>query len=115
LYRRKDAILVLFCDDFRIGASDPVLKELYSSFYDKFGITTAPGDCFLGMDTCYQRERGVLKLSMESYIATTMERFRDFDTRRGYPFGGGGLPFVDHVLCDGAEIAPGEGFNTQGK
>jgi len=86
LYRREDAILVLFCDDLRIGASDLVLKQLYASFYEKFGITTAPGDRFLGMDTYYQREDGILKLSMESYIATTMERFRNFDTGRGYPY-----------------------------
>ena len=86
LYRREDAILVLFCDDLRIGASDLVLKQLYASFYEKFGITTAPGNRFLGMDTYYQREDGILKLSMESYIATTMERFRDFDTGRGYPY-----------------------------
>jgi hypothetical protein len=86
LYRREDAILVLFCDDLRIGASDAVLEKLYSSFYAKFGITTAPGDRFLGMDTHYQRDRGIMKLSMESYITTTMERFRTFDTGRGYPY-----------------------------
>jgi hypothetical protein len=60
LFRRDDAVLILFCDDLRIGASDPVLKALHLSFYNKFGITTAPGDRFLGMDTvreikcCYQ-------------------------------------------------------------
>jgi hypothetical protein len=52
----------------------------------KFGITTAPGDRFLGMDTCYQRDRGILKLSMKSYIGTTMERFRDSDTSKGFPY-----------------------------
>jgi hypothetical protein len=86
LYRREDAVLVLFCDDLRIGASDLVLEKLYASFYGKFGITTAPGNRFLGMDTHYQRENGILKLSMESYIDSTMERFRKFDTGRGYPY-----------------------------
>jgi hypothetical protein len=86
LYRREDAVLVLFCDDLRIGASDLVLEKLYASFYAKFGITTAPGNRFLGMDTHYQRESGILKLSMESYIESTMERFRKFDTGRGYPY-----------------------------
>ncbi len=86
LYRRKDAILILFCDDLRIGASDPALTELHKAFFDKFGITTASGSRFLGMDTCYQREKGVLKLSMESYISNTMERFQGFDTSRGYPY-----------------------------
>ncbi len=76
LYRRKDAILILYCDDLRIGATDPVLH----------GITTASGNRFLGMDTCYQRENGMMKLSMESYISNTMERFRDFDVSQGYPY-----------------------------
>jgi hypothetical protein len=86
LYRRNDAILILFCDDLRIGTSEAVLESLHSSFYEKFGITTAPGNRFLGMDTCYQRENGIMKLSMESYISTTMDRFRDFDTSQGYPY-----------------------------
>ncbi len=41
LYRRKDAILIIYCDDLRIGATDPVLQALHSSFFDKFDITTA--------------------------------------------------------------------------
>jgi hypothetical protein len=49
LYRREDAILILFCDDLRIGASDVVLTSLYRSFYEKFDITTASGDRFLSM------------------------------------------------------------------
>ena len=79
-------MLILFCDDLRIGASDSVLEKLHLSFFNKFGVTTAPGNRFLGMDTCYQRERGVLKLSMENYIDTTVERFKTFDTSRGYPY-----------------------------
>jgi hypothetical protein len=86
LYRRSDAILILYCDDLRIGASDGVLASLHSSFYERFGITTAPGNRFLGMDTCYQRKQGLMKLSMESYISTTMDRFKDFDVSQGYPY-----------------------------
>jgi hypothetical protein len=86
LYRREDAILILFCDDLRIGASDPVLQVLQSAFFTKFGVTTASGDRFLGMDTSYQRESGILKLSMESYISNTMDRFKDFDVSQGYPY-----------------------------
>ncbi len=85
LYRRKDAVLISFCDDLRIGASDLVLNDLHSSFFSKFGITTASGKRFLGIDTCYQRGRGVMKLSMESYVSNTMDRFRNFDTSQGYP------------------------------
>jgi hypothetical protein len=79
LYRREDAVLILFCDDLRIGASDPVLAALHLSFFNEFGITTASGDRFLGMDTFYQRDEGILKLSMETYISNTAERFRNFD------------------------------------
>ncbi len=86
LYRRKDAILILFCDDSRIGASDLVLQTLHSAFFDKFGITTASGGRFMGMDTFYQRDDGIMKFSMESYISNTMERFSDFDVSQGYPY-----------------------------
>jgi hypothetical protein len=85
-YRKSDAILILFCDDLRIGASDLVLQGLHKAFYDKFGITTASGDRFLGMDTFYDRPRGFLKISMASYIANTVERFESFDLSRGFPF-----------------------------
>jgi hypothetical protein len=37
LYRREDAILILFCDDLRIGASDPVLQVLHSAFLPSSG------------------------------------------------------------------------------
>jgi hypothetical protein len=58
LYRRPDAVLILFCDDLRIGATVPVLESLYSAFYAKFGITTASGTRFLGMDMNYLPEKG---------------------------------------------------------
>ncbi len=86
LYRRADAVLILYCDDLRIGAKESVLASLYISFFDKFGITTASGDRFLGMDMHYQLDKGILKMSMESYIITTMDRFQKFDTSRGYPY-----------------------------
>ena len=63
-----------------------MLQVLHSAFFTKFGVTTASGDRFLGMDTSYQRESGILKLSMESYISNTMGRFKDFDVSRGYPY-----------------------------
>jgi hypothetical protein len=86
LYRRDDALLILFCDDLRIAASDVVLTSLHASFFQKFGVTTAPGDRFLGMDTWYDRPAGFLKLSMESYIQTTVERFQDFNLSHGFPY-----------------------------
>ncbi len=86
LYRRPDAVLILFCDDLRIGATESVLASFYTLFYDKFGITTASGNRFLGMDMHYELGKGILKMSMGSYISTTMERFRNFDTGSGYPY-----------------------------
>jgi hypothetical protein len=85
-YRRSDALLILYCDDLRIGAAPGVLASLYGSLFERFDVTTAPGNRFLGMDTSYTLETGVLKLSMTSYIVTTYERFRVFDLSQGFPF-----------------------------
>ena len=52
----------------------------------KFSVTTAPGNRFLGMDTTYDSTLGILKLSMQSYIEMTMERFENFDLSQGYPY-----------------------------
>jgi hypothetical protein len=86
LYKRHDAMVILFCDDLRIGASPSVLQSLHTALFDKFGVTTASGNRFLGMDTVYDIKNGHLKISMETYIATTMERFSDFDLARGIPY-----------------------------
>jgi hypothetical protein len=86
LYRRADAILILFCDDLRIAASDDTLMIFHAAFFAKFGVTTAPGHRFLGMDTFYDRRTGILKMSMESYIHTTVSRFTDFDLSQGFPY-----------------------------
>ncbi len=85
-YRRKDAVLILYCDDLRIGASPSVLASLHASLIDKFSVTTAVGDRFLGMDVRYDPDVGVLKMSMKNYIETTMERFINFDLSQGYPY-----------------------------
>jgi hypothetical protein len=85
-YRRQDAVLILYCDDLRIGASPSVLASLHASLSDKFSVTTAAGDRFLGMDVIYDHESGVLKMSMKNYIETTMERFKNFDLRQGFPY-----------------------------
>jgi hypothetical protein len=86
LYKKHDAILILYCDDLRIGASSVVLASLQAAFFERFAITTAPGDRFLGMDTVYQRDLGYLKLSMTTYIDSTIARFEQFDLSCGVPF-----------------------------
>jgi hypothetical protein len=85
-YRRHDAVLILFCDDMRIGASKAVLVSLHRALFMKFGVTTAPGNRFLGMDTHYDCVKGILKISMETYITSTVERFENFDLSAGVPF-----------------------------
>ena len=86
LYKRSDAIIILYCDDLRIGASSTILASLQAAFFTKFAITTAPGDRFLGMDTVYRRDLGYLKLSMTTYIDSTVARFKEFDLSCGVPF-----------------------------
>jgi hypothetical protein len=86
LYRRHDAILILYCDDLRIGASSAVLASLKEAFFARFQITTAPGDRFLGMDTEYRRDLGYLKMSMTTYIDATVARFAAFDLSCGVPY-----------------------------
>jgi hypothetical protein len=85
-YRRDDALLILYCDDLRIGATPDVLTSLHRALVERFDVTTAPGDRFLGMDVQYDLTRGILKLSMESYIESTMARFEAFDLSHGYPY-----------------------------
>ncbi len=85
-YRRSDAVLILYCDDLRIGAAPSVLASLHGSLVEKISVTTAPGDRFLGLDVTYDPIPGVLKLSMRNYIETTMERFKVFDLSQGYPY-----------------------------
>jgi hypothetical protein len=86
LYKQSDAILILYCDDLRIGASSTVLASLQAAFFAKFAITTAPGDRFLGMDTVYRRDLGYLNFSMTTYIDSTVARFKEFDLSCGVPF-----------------------------
>jgi hypothetical protein len=85
-YRRSDALLILYCDDLRIGATSDVLSSIHAALLARFDVTTASGNRFLGMDTSYALQAGVMKLSMTSYIAMTQERFLSFDLSQGFPF-----------------------------
>jgi hypothetical protein len=77
-------MIILFCDDLRIGASPAVLQSPHTALFDKFGVTTASSNRFLGMDTVYDLINGHLKISMETYIS--MERFSNFDLTREIPY-----------------------------
>jgi hypothetical protein len=86
LYRRDDAIIILFCDDLRVAGLPGTVATIQAALFGEFQITTSDGTRFLGMDTVYDMEKGYLKLHMETYIIQTYERFKDFDLTRGVPF-----------------------------
>jgi hypothetical protein len=86
LYKRKDALIILFVDDLRVAALPTTLVEIHSALFAKFQITTSDGTRFLGMDTIYDVKKGYLKLHMETYIVSIHERFHSFDLSRGVPF-----------------------------
>ncbi len=86
LYRRDDAIIILFCDDLRFAGLPKTVSDIKAALLAEYKITTSDGTWFLGMDTFYDVERGYLKLHMETYIVSTYERFRDFDISHGVPF-----------------------------
>jgi hypothetical protein len=81
-----DALVILHVDDMRVAALPNVLKEIHDKLYDEFQITTSDTGRFLGMDTDYKLDTGVLKMHMGTYIEATMERFQKFDTTMGVPF-----------------------------
>ncbi len=76
LYKRFDALIILFVDDLRVAAPPAVMAEIHAALLAKFQITTSDGTRFLGMDTLYNVEKGYLKLHMETYITSIHERFR---------------------------------------
>jgi hypothetical protein len=86
LYKRSDALIILFCDDLRVAAVPSVLAEIHTALYDKFQITTSDGLRFLGMDTIYDLANGRLKIHMETYIESIYDRFHSFDLSQGVPF-----------------------------
>ncbi len=42
-YRRPDAVLILYCDDLRIGTSPSVLASLHGSLSEKFSVGMVSG------------------------------------------------------------------------
>jgi hypothetical protein len=81
-----DALVILHVDDMRVGAAPDVLKDIHDKLYNEFQITTSDTGRFLGMDTNYNLQTGVLKMHMSTYIDATMQRFQKFDTTMGVPF-----------------------------
>jgi hypothetical protein len=86
LYKRENAIIILFCDDLRVAGRPETVLEIKAALFTEFQITTSDRTRFLGMDTYYDIKQGYLKLHMETYITSTYERFNGFDLTRGVPF-----------------------------
>jgi hypothetical protein len=86
LYKRSDALIILFVDDLRVAATPPVLAEIHAALYQEYPITTSDGTRFLGMDTLYDIQKGYMTLHMETYIVSIHERFHSFDLSCGVPF-----------------------------
>jgi hypothetical protein len=51
LYRREDALIILFCDDLRVAGSAKTVSEIHAALFAEYKITTSDGTRFLGMDT----------------------------------------------------------------
>ena len=81
-----DAIIILHVDDMRVAASASVLTDIHARLYSKFEITTSDTGRFLGMDTEYDLDAGLLRMHMQTYIESTVDRFMNFDVSQGVPF-----------------------------
>jgi hypothetical protein len=85
-YRRDDALIIVHVDDMRVAANPNTLTTLHFALFERFKITTSDGTRFLGMDVDYNMEHGILKMSMKTYLQSTMDRFTAFDVSRGCPY-----------------------------
>ncbi len=85
-YKRADALIIVHVDDMRCSGSPDALLSIHDALFQRFKITTGDGSRFLGMDSNYNLDTGVLSLGTDTYIQTAMDRFASFDTRLGCPF-----------------------------
>jgi hypothetical protein len=63
-----DALIILHVDDMRVGGTPSVVADINSKLFAKFQITRSDTGRFLGMDTTYDIQTGVLRMHMETYI-----------------------------------------------
>jgi hypothetical protein len=83
---QSDALIILHVDDMRVAAHPDILQDIHDRLFAEFQITTSDTGRFLGMDTSYNLEKGVLIMNMTTYIESTVTRFKNFDTTGGVPF-----------------------------
>lgn len=79
------SLIISHVDDSRVGATPPILKEIFEALYDEFAVTVCDGGRFLGMDVDYDRSAGFAKLHMTTYIKEMVTRFESVDTTAGFP------------------------------
>ncbi len=84
---QSDAVIILHVDDdMRVAVAPAVLQDIHDKLFAEFQITTSDSGRFLGMDTPYNMDKGIMKLHMSTYIESTVSRFKDFDVTNGVPF-----------------------------
>jgi hypothetical protein len=85
-YKRSDAMIIVHVDDMRCSGTPDAIATIHAALLQRFKITTSDGARFLGMDTRYDVNAGILSMGMETYIQSTMERFTNFDLALGFPY-----------------------------
>ena len=81
-----DALIILHVDDMRVAATEAVIDDIHALLFAKFEITTSDTGRFLGMDTDYNLDNGILRMHMATYIQNTCDRFEKFDLSKGLPY-----------------------------
>jgi hypothetical protein len=80
-----DALIILHVDDMRVAANDVVTAEIHALLFAQFEITSDSGR-FLGMDTDYNMDTGILRMHIKTYIGNTVDRFLAFNLSLGIPY-----------------------------
>jgi hypothetical protein len=70
----------------RCSGTPSALASIHAALLARFNITTGDGSRFLGMDSHYDLDAGILSLGMDTYIQSTMDRFDNFDLTLGCPY-----------------------------
>ena len=58
----------------RVSGTAAALLAIHDALFQRFKITTGDGSRFLGMDTHYDLDTGILTMGMDTYIKFTMDR-----------------------------------------
>jgi hypothetical protein len=74
-----DLIVLIYVDDLIIaGRTMELINDFLTSFKQKFIIKEKPLHHYLGMEINYDRERGVMTISLESMIRKVIQKFESY-------------------------------------